>query len=213
MQLNKYIDHTLLKADASKADVLRICEEARRYDTASVCVNACWAKLVHEQLAGTDVATCVVVDFPLGAMSPAAKAEETRIAVADGAEEVAMVINVGFIKSGMWDAVRADIAGVVQAAGKAAVKVILENCLLTDEEKRRACEICRGVGAAFVKTSTGFSTGGATAADVALMRKAVGPDMGVKAAGGVRTREQALAMIEAGATRIGASATKAILEG
>ena len=213
MQLNKYIDHTLLKADASKADVLRICEEARRYDTASVCVNACWAKLVHEQLAGTDVATCVVVDFPLGAMSPAAKAEETRIAVADGAEEVDMVINVGFIKSGMWDAVRADIAGVVQAAGKAAVKVILENCLLTDEEKRRACEICRGVGAAFVKTSTGFSTGGATAADVALMRKAVGPDMGVKAAGGVRTREQALAMIEAGATRIGASATKAILEG
>ena len=211
--INRYIDHTLLKANASKDDILRVCEEAKEYHTASVCVNSCWAKTVHDALAGTDVMTCCVVGFPLGAMSTQAKAFEARTAVSDGADEVDMVVNVGFVKSGDWTAVRDDIAAVVAASKPARVKVIIETCLLTDEEKVQACETAQAAGAAFVKTSTGFSTGGATEADIALMRKTVGPDMGVKASGGVRTREQAEAMIAAGATRIGASATRAIVEG
>ncbi len=210
--LNKYLDHTLLKASASHDDIVRVCAEAKQYDTASVCVNTCWAKLVHGELAGTDVKTCVVVGFPLGAMSTAAKAEEARLAVRDGAEEVDMVINVGWIKSGDWAGVQADVAAVVAASKPAIVKVILETCLLTDDEKVRACEAAKAAGAAFVKTSTGFSTGGATEADVSLMRKTVGAEMGVKASGGVRTRAQAEAMIAAGATRIGCSSTKGIME-
>ena len=211
--INTYIDHTLLKADASRADIVRVCGEAKEYHTASVCVNSCWVRLVHDELAGSGVLTCCVVGFPLGAMSTRGKADETRQAVRDGAQEVDMVVNVGFIKSGEWDAVREDIASVVSAAKPAIVKVILETCLLTDEEKGKACEAAKDAGAAFVKTSTGFSTGGASVKVIALMRKTVGPEMGVKASGGVRTREQAEAMIAAGATRIGASATKKIIEG
>lgn len=212
MELNKYLDHTLLKAAASKDDILKACAEAKQFNTASLCVNTCWTKLVHETLSGTDVMTCVVVGFPLGAMAPQAKAEEARLAVLDGADEVDMVINIGCAKSGDWDAVEADIAGVVKASGNAHVKVIIEACLLTDEEKIQACLAAKRAGAAFVKTSTGFSTGGATVEDVALMRKTVGPDMGVKAAGGVRTKDQAYAMIEAGATRIGTSSAAKIME-
>ena len=214
IELNACIDHTLLAANASRADILRVCAEARQYRTASVCVNSCWVPLVRGALSGSGVKTCTVVGFPLGAMSTAGKAAETRQAVSDGAEEIDMVINIGLIKSGEWDAVQADIAAVVRAAAPdAAVKVILETCLLTDDEKVRACEAARAAGAAFVKTSTGFSTGGATVEDIARMRKTVGPDMGVKASGGVRTREQAEAMIAAGATRIGASSSKKIIEG
>ncbi len=211
--INRYIDHTLLKANASHDDIVRVCAEAKAYHTASVCVNSCWVPLVHAELAGTDVLTCCVVGFPLGAMATASKAAEAKQAVLDGADEVDMVINVGYIKSEDWLGVENDIAAVVSAARPAHVKVILETCLLTDEEKVKACEAAQCAGAAFVKTSTGFSVGGATAADIALMRKTVGSTMGVKASGGIRTREQAKAMIDAGATRIGASATQKIVEG
>lgn len=210
-ELAAKIDHTLLKADATRADILRVCEEAKTYHTASVCVNAFWVPAVAEALAGSGVKTCCVVGFPLGAMSSAAKAFEAREAVAAGAQEVDMVLNVGLARGGEWDAVEADIAAVVQAAGQATVKVILETCLLTDAQKRRACEAAKAAGAGFVKTSTGFSTGGATEADVRLMREAVGPDMGVKASGGIRTREDAERMLAAGANRIGASATGKIV--
>jgi len=210
-KLAKMIDHTILKADATRADVLRICEEARTYNTASVCVNASWVPVVKEALKGSDVMTCCVVGFPLGAMSSAAKAFEAEEAVKAGADEVDMVLNVGLARAGEWEAVEADIAAVVKASGKAAVKVILETCLLNDEQKVLACKASVKAGAAFVKTSTGFSTGGATEADIRLMRETVGPDMGVKASGGVRTREDAEKMIAAGATRIGASATKSII--
>ena len=207
------IDHTILKADACRSDVLRICAEAKLYGTASVCVNSCWTSLVHQQLEGSGVKTCTVVGFPLGAMSTAAKAEETRIAVSDGADEIDMVLNVGWAKAGEWEQVTKDIATVVHAARPAIVKVILETCLLSQQEKVRACQAAVDGGAAFVKTSTGFSTGGATVEDISLMRQTVGPNIGVKASGGIRTRQQAEAMLSAGATRIGASATKAIVEG
>lgn len=210
-ELAAKIDHTLLKADATRADILRVCEEAKTYHTASVCVNAFWVPVVAKALAGSGVKTCCVVGFPLGAMSSAAKAFEAREAVAAGAQEVDMVLNVGLARGGEWDAVEADIAAVVQAAGQATVKVILETCLLTDAQKRRACEAAKAAGAGFVKTSTGFSAGGATEADVRLMREAVGPDMGVKASGGIRTREDAERMLAAGANRIGASATGKIV--
>lgn len=211
--LNKYIDHTLLRADATEKEILALCAEAKEFDTAAVCVNSCWARTVHEALKGSCVKTCVVVGFPLGAMAPAAKVWETRIACEDGAEEIDMVLNIGRAKAGDWDYVRADIRAVVEAAAEydAIVKVILENCLLTDEEKIEACIAARDAGADFVKTSTGFSKSGATAADVALMRKAVGNDLSVKAAGGIRDAETAKAMIAAGADRIGASATRKIL--
>ena len=206
------IDHTLLSPAASRADIERTVSEAIRYDVASVCVNSCWAELVHGLLAGTGVKTCVVVGFPLGAALTSVKAFETAESVARGAEEIDMVLNVGFVKSGDWQSAIRDIEAVVKAAkGKAKVKVIIEACLLTDGEKVRACEIAEAACADFVKTSTGFSTGGATEEDVRLMRASVGPDMGIKAAGGVRTREQAEKMIAAGATRIGASATAKIL--
>lgn len=211
-ELAKYIDHTLLRADASRDEIRRVCEEARAYDTASVCVNTCWAKFVAGQLKGSTVKTCVVVGFPLGAMASASKAAETQNAIADGAQEIDMVLNIGYVKSGEWDAAEADIKAVVDAAkGRALVKVILETCLLTDEEKVHACEIAKHAGADFVKTSTGFSTAGAKASDIALMRKTVGAGMGVKTSGGIRSRETALLMIEAGASRIGASSSKAIL--
>ena len=211
--LAAYIDHTFLKPEGSVADIKKICAEAREHHFASVCVNPSYIKLVAEELSGSGVTPCCVVGFPFGTHTPEAKAAETAQAVADGAREVDMVVNVGAIKSGDWDLVERDIAAVVQAAGKAGVKVILENCLLTDEEKVRACEISKKAGAAFVKTSTGYSTGGATAHDVALMRKTVGPDVGVKASGGVRTYEDAVAMLEAGANRLGASAGIQIIAG
>lgn len=213
MKLNKMIDHTILKANVTKKEVERICKEALEYDFASVCVNTCHAAFVAEQLKGSDVKTCVVVGFPLGAMITEAKAFETKIAVEKGADEVDMVINIGALKDGNIELVEADIRAVVEAAKPALVKVIIETCLLTDEEKVMACEAAVRAGADFVKTSTGFSTGGATAEDIALMRKTVGPDLGVKASGGVRTKEDAEKMIEAGATRIGASASIAIVEG
>ena len=213
-QLAKYIDHTLLKQQASQADIEKICDEAKQYGFASVCVNPSYVALAAKLLAGTDVTPCCVIGFPLGACTPAAKAFETADAVANGAREVDMVINVGAIKSGDWALVQRDIAGVVSAAaGRAKVKVILETCLLTDEEKVQACRTAVAAGADFVKTSTGFSTGGATAHDVRLMRETVGPDIGVKASGGVRTYADAMTMIEAGASRLGASAGAKIIAG
>ncbi len=211
-QLASMIDHTLLKANATKAEILQVCEEARKYRTASVCVNSYWAATVSGALKGSGVMTCCVVGFPLGAMSTEAKAFETQKAVEDGAEEIDMVINVGLARANDWEALEADIAAVVKAAGSAKVKVIIETCLLTDEEKVKACMASKNAGAAFVKTSTGFSTAGATVEDVKLMRETVGPEMGVKAAGGIRTRQTALAMIEAGANRVGASATSKLVE-
>ncbi len=205
------IDHTLLKAAATAADIRKICAEAREYNFASVCVNSCYAKLVTEELKGTDVKTCCVVGFPLGAMATEAKAFEAKCAVADGASEVDMVINVGALKEGNDAFVEDDIRAVVEAAKPAIVKVIIETCLLTDEEKVRACELSEKAGAAFVKTSTGFSTGGANAHDVALMKKTVGDRLQVKASGGIHTPEEAKELIEAGADRIGASNGIALL--
>ncbi|MCI8559433.1 MAG: deoxyribose-phosphate aldolase [Lachnospiraceae bacterium] len=210
--LAAYMDHTLLKANASKEQILEICREAKQYHFASVCVNSYWIALVAKELKGTDISPCCVVGFPLGAMLTSAKVRETRDAVAAGAKEIDMVLNIGAVKSGDWDAVKEDIAAVNVAKGSAKLKVILETCLLTDKEKVKACEISKETGADFVKTSTGFSVGGATAADVALMRRTVGEDMGVKASGGIRTLEDALDMIEAGASRLGVSAGVKIVE-
>ena len=209
--ISKMIDHTLLKASATQADIKRICSEAKQYGFASVCVNSCYAKLVTSQLKGTGVKTCCVVGFPLGAMSTAAKAQEARCAVEDGASEIDMVINVGALKEGNDFYVEEDISAVVEAAKPAIVKVIIETCLLTDEEKVRACELSEKAGAAFVKTSTGFSTGGANAHDVALMKKTVGDRLQVKASGGIHTPAEAQELIEAGADRIGASNGVALL--
>ncbi len=213
MELNRMIDHTLLKANATRAQIEKLCDEALQYNFASVCVNTCWVPLAHEKLAGSGVNTCCVVGFPLGAMLTEAKAAETRLAVEAGADEVDMVINVGWLLDGDYDAVRDDIAAVVKAADGKCVKVIIEACLLTDEQKVKACELSVEAGATFVKTSTGFSTGGATVADVALMRKTVGDACKVKAAGGIHTADEAKAMVEAGADRLGCSAGIAIMEG
>lgn len=210
INLASYIDHTLLKADATESQIRTLCAQAREFHFASVCVNPRWVALCAQKLAGSGVKVCTVIGFPLGASVSAVKAAETRQAVADGADELDMVISVGDLKAGNNETVQADIRAVVRAAAGKTVKVIIEACLLTDEEKTRACKLAMAAGADFVKTSTGFSAGGATVADVKLMRAAVGPNFGVKAAGGIRTREQALAMIEAGATRIGASAGVAI---
>lgn len=210
--LAKYIDHTLLKPDATTAQIRKLCGEAAGYGFASVCVNSCHAALAARLLKDSGTAVCCVIGFPLGAASTAAKAFEAADAVENGAKEIDMVINVGAAKEGRWDAVEADIAAVVQAiGGRALLKVIIETCLLTDEEKVGACLASVRAGADYVKTSTGFSTGGASAQDVALMRRTVGPDVGVKAAGGIRTYADAVRMIEAGASRIGASAGIAIL--
>jgi deoxyribose-phosphate aldolase len=210
----KMIDHTLLKADATKDQIEKICAEAKEYNFASVCVNPTWVKRSSDLLNGTEVKVCTVIGFPLGASTPETKAFETKNAIENGATEVDMVINIGALKGGDNELVERDIRAVVDAAkGKALTKVIIETCLLTEEEKVRACELSVKAGADFVKTSTGFSTGGATAEDIALMRKTVGPDIGVKASGGVRSAEDAQKMIEAGATRIGASSGAAIVNG
>lgn len=213
MKLNKYIDHTLLKADATKEKILTLCEQAREYDFASVCVNSCWVKTCKEALEGTDVNVCTVVGFPLGAMSTEGKALETRQAVADGANEIDMVINVGALKDRDYDFVTKDIEAVVKEAGNRVVKVIIETCLLTDEEKVEACKCSIKGGATFVKTSTGFSTGGATPEDVRLMYETV-KDAGlkVKASGGIRSLADAEKMIEAGAERLGCSAGMQIMK-
>ena len=213
MSLNKMIDHTLLKANATRAQIEKLCDEAVENDFASVCVNTCWVPMAASRLAGSPVNVCTVVGFPLGAMAPASKAAEAARAVADGADEVDMVINIGWLIAGEDDAVRADIAGVVEAAQGRCVKVILECCLLTDEQIVRACELSVEAGAAFVKTSTGFSSGGATVKDVALMRKTVGGRCKVKASGGIHTAEEAQAMVDAGADRIGTSSGIAIVAG
>jgi deoxyribose-phosphate aldolase len=214
MELNRMIDHTILKPEATEAAVQKIIDEAKEYNFFSVCINPCWIAFASEQLADTDVAVCTVIGFPLGANTPEVKAYEATDAIKNGANEVDMVINIGALKSQQYDYVRQDIQGVVDAAkGKALVKVIIETALLTDEEKVKACELAKEAGADFVKTSTGFSTGGAKVADIRLMRETVGPDMGVKASGGVHNAEEALAMIEAGATRIGASTGVAIVSG
>ena len=212
MELNKYIDHTILKADATKVDVLRICGEAKEYDFASVCVNTCWVPLVHKELEGTTVKTCCVVGFPLGAMSTNSKALETKEAVKDGADEVDMVINIGAAKDHDYDFVEKDIKAVVEAASGKLVKVIIETCLLTDEEKVEVCKRAVNAGADFVKTSTGFSTGGAKVEDVKLMYETVNGKALVKASGGIRTLADAKAMIEAGASRLGCSAGMKIIE-
>ncbi|WP_042455097.1 deoxyribose-phosphate aldolase [Neobacillus dielmonensis] len=211
----RMIDHTLLKADATKDQITQLVNEAKEYSFASVCVNPTWVKDAAEMLKDTpDVKVCTVIGFPLGASTSETKAFETSNAIDNGADEIDMVLNIGALKGGQYGVVEEDIKAVVDAAkGKALVKVIIETCLLTDEEKVKACELSVKAGADFVKTSTGFSTGGATVEDIRLMRKTVGPDLGVKASGGVRSREDALAMVEAGATRIGASSGIAICKG
>jgi len=212
--LSPLIDHTLLKADATGAQVDVLCREALSYGFASVCVNPLWVPLAASLLKSSPVRTCTVVGFPLGASSFAAKAHEAEVALQDGAQEVDMVLAIGAAKAGDWEAVRRDLEGLRAAVPAPAVlKVILETCLLTDDEKVRACELAREAGLDFVKTSTGFSTGGATEADVALMRRVVGPSLGVKASGGIRTYEVALQMVRAGATRLGLSASVAVVRG
>lgn len=188
MKLNKYIDHTVLKPETTQEQVEKVLAEAKEYDFASVCINPTWVAFAAEGLKDSDVKVCTVIGFPLGANTPAVKAFETKDAIANGADEIDMVINVGALKDKRYDLVLEDIKAVVEASGDKLVKVIIETCLLTDEEKVKACELSKEAGADFVKTSTGFSTGGATVADVALMRKTVGQDMGVKASGGARSR-------------------------
>lgn len=213
MDIAKYIDHTVLKPEATVEEVKKLCKEAKEYNFASVCVNGCYTKLVSDELLGSEVKTCVVVGFPLGAMTKETKAFETHNAIENGASEIDMVINVGALKDKNYDLVKKDIEEVVNAAkGKAIVKVIIEACLLTDEEKVKVCEIAKEAKADFVKTSTGFSTGGATKEDIALMRKTVGEGLGVKASGGVRDYKTAIEMINAGASRIGSSNSIAIVK-
>ena len=213
MKLNKYIDHTLLKADATKEQITKLCNEAKEYDFASVCVNTSYVPLCKELLKDSDVNVCCVVGFPLGAMDIVSKAFEAKTAVTNGAKEVDMVINIGKLKDKDYDYVTNDIKEVVLASKPAIVKVIIETCLLTDEEKVEACKCAMKANAEFVKTSTGFSTNGATVEDVALMKKTVGDTCKVKAAGGIRSYEDAMKMIEAGADRLGCSAGIKIMEG
>ncbi|MCA1032587.1 deoxyribose-phosphate aldolase [Bacillus timonensis] len=214
-KLLSMIDHTLLKADALENDIIQLAKEAKEHKFASVCVNPTWVKTAAELLKDTpEVKVCTVIGFPLGASTSEVKAFETKNAIENGATEVDMVINIAALKDGKDELVESDIKAVVDAAkGKALTKVIIESCLLTDDEKVRACQAAVRAGADFVKTSTGFSTGGATVEDIALMRKVVGPEIGVKASGGVRSLETAEAMVEAGATRIGSSSGVAISKG
>lgn len=216
-ELAKYIDHTALKATTTPAEIDRLCDEARQCGFAAVCINPVYIARAAQRLAGSPVAIATVVGFPLGAMTSAAKAFEAREAVLAGAREIDMVINIGFAKAGLFDGVESDIRAVVDAtrgaSAEAIVKVIIETCYLTDEEKVAACRRAVQAGADYVKTSTGMGGAGATLADVRLMRATVGPQIGVKAAGGIRTTADALAMIEAGASRIGASAGVQIIEG
>ncbi|MGE3726736.1 MAG: deoxyribose-phosphate aldolase [Candidatus Sericytochromatia bacterium] len=207
------IDHTLLKPEATEAQVRQLCAEAKQYSFASVCVNPTWVPLSAQLLKGTPVKVCTVIGFPLGATDSKTKADETRNAIANGAQEIDMVLNVGALKSGKEKLVEEDIRAVVQAAGGHTVKVIFETSLLSDSEKVLACQLSTNAGAHFVKTSTGFGTGGATEQDVALMRRTIRPDMEVKASGSIRDRETAIKMVQAGATRIGASASIAIATG
>ncbi|CUM69953.1 MULTISPECIES: deoxyribose-phosphate aldolase [Turicibacter] len=213
MEVNKYIDHTILKPETTKAQILTLCEEAKQFNFASVCVNPTWVATCANELKGTDVKVCTVIGFPLGATFKEVKAYETKLAIENGASEIDMVINVGAAKDQNWELVYEDIKAVVEAANGVLVKVIIETCLLTDEEKVKACEMAVKAGAHFVKTSTGFSTGGATAADVALMRQTVGESVGVKASGGVRTAEDMKVMVEAGANRIGTSGGVSLVQG
>ena len=205
MSYNKLIDHTLLKQDAQPEQIIKLCEEAKEFDFMSVCVNPAYVPLAAECLKGSDVKVCTVIGFPLGMNLTKTKIQEAELAIKEGAEEIDIVINVGMLKAGHDQYVEEEIRELKAVAGSRVLKVIIETCLLTDEEKVRACIASKNAGADFVKTSTGFSTGGATVHDVALMRKTVGPEMGVKASGGVRTHEDLLAMVEAGATRIGTS--------
>lgn len=211
MNYNKLIDHTLLKPDASIEAIEKLCKEALEYDFASVCVNPAFVPLAAKMLKGSDVKVCTVIGFPLGATLPSVKVFETAEAVKEGADEIDMVINISQLKAGNDAYVYQEIKDIKKACNGHLLKVIIETCLLTDEEKVKACELSVKAGADFVKTSTGFSTGGATAEDIALMRKTVGPELGVKASGGVKTHEQLLKMVEAGATRIGSSNGKEII--
>jgi len=214
-QLAKMIDHTLLKPYATQEDIVRLCDEAKKYDFAAVCIHPTYVNLASELLRGSGVKVDTVIGFPLGANTPRVKAYEAEVAIAEGAEELDMVINIGALKSGDFHLVRKDIVAVVKAAkkGNATLKVIIEACYLTDEEKVRVCQIILESGCDFVKTSTGFGDYGAKVEDVKLLRKIVGSQMGVKAAGGIRTYEDALKMINAGASRLGASSGIKILEG
>lgn len=211
MKFNKYFDHTILKADATAEQVEKVCREAIEYDFASVCVNQYRTKMVADILRDTDVKVCTVVGFPLGAVSTAVKKYEAECAMNDGADEIDMVINIGALKDGDYDYVLSDIKGVRETCTDITLKVIIETCLLNDEEKRQACVLAEKAGADFVKTSTGFSTGGAKTEDVALMRDTVGDRLGVKASGGIHTYDEAMSMIDAGADRLGTSATLDIL--
>ncbi|OZM57749.1 deoxyribose-phosphate aldolase [Lottiidibacillus patelloidae] len=214
LNIEKYIDHTALKADIKHEDIKKLCEEAKTYGFYSVCVNPTWVATCRELLKGSNVEICTVIGFPLGATTPETKAFETKNAIENGATEVDMVINIGALKDGNDQLVLDDIRAVVgEARGKALIKVIIETSLLSQEEKIRACQLSVQAEADYVKTSTGFSTGGATVEDIKLMREVVGPEIGVKASGGVRDKESAEAMIAAGATRIGASTGVAIMEG
>lgn len=213
MEIESYIDHTLLKPEATEEQIVKICGEAKKFSFASVCVNPFYTSLVRRKLEGSNVKTCVVIGFPLGANTKEVKAFETENAIENGAQEVDMVINIGALKDKKYDVVEEDIRAVVEKAnGRALVKVIIECCLLNKEEMLKACELSVKAGANFVKTSTGFSTGGAREEDVALMRKTVGTEVGVKASGGIRDFKTTKAMIEAGANRIGASAGIKIVE-
>jgi len=206
MNYNKFIDHTALKADTTKEMITKLCEEAKEYNFASVCVNPTWVSYCADYLKGSDVKVCTVIGFPLGANTPEVKAFEAKNAIEHGADEVDMVINIGALKDGHTELVYEDIRAVVEASRDHCTKVIIETCLLTDEEKVTVCELAKKAGAAFVKTSTGFSTGGATPEDVALMKKTVGDVCEVKASGGVRNYQDMISVIRAGATRIGTSA-------
>jgi deoxyribose-phosphate aldolase len=212
-QIASLIDHTLLKPEATESDILKVCQQALEYRFASVCINPCWVPLVHSRLTGSSVKTCAVIGFPLGANQTAVKLEEAWQAVSNGAAELDMVLNIGALRSGDAKLVQAEIQKLAAAAhgAGALVKVILETCLLSEEQKTQACTLAQQAGADFVKTSTGFSTAGATEADVRLMREVVGPDMGVKASGGVRTLATLLQMVKAGANRIGSSSGVQIL--
>ena len=212
MLSTKLFDHTILKADATRKDVKRVCDEAMAYSFCSVCVNSYYVPYVVNLLHGSDVKICSVVGFPLGAMSTRAKALEAKIAVMDGADEIDMVINVGALKDRDYSVVLEDIKAVKEACGENILKVIIETCLLTDDEKVKACELAKEAGADFVKTSTGFSSAGAKVEDVRLMRETVGPDMGVKASGGIHDKEFAKELVDAGANRLGTSATIEIVE-
>lgn len=212
MEINKYFDHTLLKPDAREEDVIRICKEAIRYKFKSVCVNSSFAKLVKKELEGSGVDLTIVVGFPLGAMSTEAKEFETRYAVENGADEIDMVINISALKDENYEYLEEEIRRLKEICGSKVLKVIIETCLLADDEKVKACQIAKKAGADFVKTSTGFSTGGAKVEDIRLMRKTVGNDLGVKASGGIRTLDDVEKFIEAGASRIGASASVQIME-